>query len=185
MAEQTGSVDISETSMELSQGEIELRKYEAKLSLWKTGIFGAIATILVAIAGAAGTVISENIKSERETNLKGWEIEQKYIDTFVVDALNADVEKRVKYARIYSILAPTEEARNRWVNYLEFVMKDYFQTSALSEDLETRARIAQYFSIISPDASERERWSQYYHVTQKQLDEAKLKLKELERNIKK
>ncbi len=181
MTEQKEKVNKLSASENLNDGEIELRRYEARLSLWRTGIFGTIATILAAIAASAGTVITENIKSEREISLKGWEIEHNYVDNFVVNALDSDVEKQVRYARIFSILAPTGEVRERWESYLGFIMQDWFKSAAATDDLETRIRRAEYFSFMALDDSARDKWVEYKVELEKLLQLQTDKVKKLEK----
>lgn len=103
----------------LSSEEISLRRYEARLAVWKV-FWGSVA---VAIASAAipatvtlTTSFMENSRKEVELKVAKEQAHQSYIKEFLATGLNQDIELRLRFAQYFTMLA-AEEQRALWKEY--------------------------------------------------------------------
>lgn len=108
---------------ELRDSEIELKKYEARMALWKTGVLGGLATILVAIVTGLVSVIvsSQEVKKELEVQAlrANHELEMRLVQTEnehvanVDRALSNNVAQRLRFTEYLSIMSATDGQRKR------------------------------------------------------------------------
>ncbi len=112
----------------LSKEEIELKKYEAKLSLIKKGIFGLIGTVAAALIAGSFTVYSsyqesksrivlEETRARNELKLKTIQVELEFVGQFIDHALKKDVNERLRFSEYLSTILMTPEIRQRWAAY--------------------------------------------------------------------
>ena len=103
-----------------SAAEFELRRYEAKLGLWKV----VLGTLIVGLAGVLipgaisfYTAHFENLRKETELGLSQEAAHQQYIKDFFATAINQDIELRIRFADYFANLSgPGQE--HLWKNYL-------------------------------------------------------------------
>ena len=107
-------------------------------------IYGAIATILVAVVSGTVSVLvasqqtqrelnTERQRREREVNLSKIEVNNKQVADFVTYALNEDISVRLRLAEYLSIVTPSESQRKRWKDYHD-VLKDQMDQKAKEQD---------------------------------------------------
>ncbi len=108
----------------LSEAEIELKKYQSRMGLWKTGIIGGAVSILTAIGSATVSMYTTNkqeetklethrLKNEFNYHINQYESLGKYIDYVITD----DINKQLMFAEFFSCLAPDDRAREKWEGY--------------------------------------------------------------------
>jgi hypothetical protein len=126
--------------VEMTKEEVDLKKYEAKLSLWKTGILGGLVAIITAVvSGFASVYISSQetqkeielqiIKTQHDVQLQLIHTENEYVSNFMSNALDDNLEKRLRFSEYMSIVAPgSDQQRQKWVNYYEVTKIKYDET---------------------------------------------------------
>lgn len=115
--EQTEEPRQGQTVLDLA--EIELRRYEARLGVWKV----VLGTFVVGLAGVLipgaiswTTVLFENRRSEAEFRLAQQAAHQQYIKDFFDTAVNQDIELRIRFANYFAHLSDPEQ-REDWSSY--------------------------------------------------------------------
>jgi hypothetical protein len=104
-----------------SAAELEFRRYEARLGVWKV----VLGTLIVGLAGVLipGAIsfysaYFENARKETELRLSQQVAHQQYIKDFFATAINQDIELRIRFADYFANLSgPGQETM--WKNYLE------------------------------------------------------------------
>jgi hypothetical protein len=104
-----------------STAELEFRRYEARLGVWKivlgTCIVG-LAGILIPGAINFYTAHFENVRKETELRISQQAAHQQYIKDFFATAVNQDIELRIRFAEYFANLSgPGQE--QMWKNYLQ------------------------------------------------------------------
>ena len=95
-------------------------------------IYGAIATILVAVVSGAVSVLvatqqtqsqlhTERLRREREVNISKIDVNNKQVTDFATYAINEDISVRLRLAEYLSIVTPSEDQRKRWKEYHDFL----------------------------------------------------------------
>ncbi len=118
---------------EISENEVQLKKYQVRMGLWRTGIFAALAIIVAAIIAAtlafyiASVEASLEIELQKEKALQGaqikqLEVEDHYVKVFMDRILRTgNRSQELRYAKYFSIVSATREQRERWAKYAEFL----------------------------------------------------------------
>jgi hypothetical protein len=103
----------------LGAAEIELRRYEARLGVWKV----ILGTLIVGLAGVLipGAISSynayfENQRKEIELRQAQQAAHQQYIKDFFATAINQDVELRIRFANYFANLSGNEQ-KGQWSTY--------------------------------------------------------------------
>ena len=141
---------IKRTMPELTKDEIDLRKYEARLSLWKTGILGGLATIMAAIVGGIvslmissqetkGDLQLEELKSRYQQKLNLAKTENEYVDRFTKYALDENILVRLRFSEYMSIMAADDEQREKWSKYHRLMLKQLEEERTKLEELRKRS----------------------------------------------
>ena len=137
--------------------EIELRRYEARLGVWKV-VFG---TLIVGLAGVfvpaainLTTALFDNWRKESEFRLAQQTAHQQYIKDFFDTAINQDIELRIRFANYFANLSGPDQ-KELWALYL---------TDLESQRNENRKRINEL----------EERLVQLKRTPEKELDVAEL-----------
>jgi len=104
----------------LSTAEMELRRYEARLGVWKvvlgTFIVG-LAGVLIPGAISFYTAYFDNERKKAELELSQQAAHQQYIKDFFATAINQDIELRIRFADYFANLSgPLQEGM--WRKYL-------------------------------------------------------------------
>jgi len=104
----------------LTLAEMELRRYEARLGVWKvvlgTFIVG-LAGVLIPGAVSFYTAYFDNERKRLELELSQQAAHQQYIKDFFTTAINQDIELRIRFADYFANLSgPLQE--KMWQNYL-------------------------------------------------------------------
>jgi hypothetical protein len=104
----------------LTASEMELRRYEARLGVWKvvlgTFIVG-LAGVLIPGAISFYTAYFDNERKKAEFELSQQAAHQQYIKDFFATAINQDIELRIRFADYFANLSgPLQEGM--WQNYL-------------------------------------------------------------------
>lgn len=162
---------------EITKDEIELRKYEAKLSLWRTGIIGGIVAIMTAmISGFASVYVSSQetkkeielqvMKSQHELQLKLVQVENDYVARFMQNALAENVATRLRFAQYMSIVSPgNEEQRKRWMEYYKITKDEY------DSELDKARRLEEEINkTVQPTANEFDSILKEKHRLEEQLN---------------
>lgn len=104
----------------ISQEEVALRRYEARLGLFKV----VAGTLIVGLAGVLipGAIDfyrarSENTQKVTEIRLSQQAAHQQYIKDFFSTAVNQDIELRIRFADYFAHLADPEQ-KHLWKSYL-------------------------------------------------------------------
>lgn len=111
--------DGEESSKSISPVEFELRRYEARMGVWKV-VFGTL------IVGLAGVLIPgaielyssyfENQRKAAELDLAKQTAHQQYIKEFFQTAINQDIELRIRFANYFSELSDNQY-KESWQGY--------------------------------------------------------------------
>ncbi len=120
----------------LSEAEIELKKYQARMGLWKTGIIGGVVSILTALGSATVSVYTtykeeetklyqQKLKSEAEMQLQSSKVEYAYIGKFIEQG---DIQKQLAIAEFFSFLSFYDEKQRDWEEYCEYLIKQAQET---------------------------------------------------------
>lgn len=117
----------------LSKDEIDLRRYEAKLGLWKV-LFGTLVVGIVSVLIPASIdylrITLENTRKNTELDIesrrKATELELaeqaahlEYIKTFSNLAVNQDIELRIRFADYFAHMSGAVEQNALWLQYLK------------------------------------------------------------------
>ena len=114
--------------------ELELKKYQARMSLWRTGIIGGTVAILTAIiSGIVSLVISyqennakielERENTQREMRLKWAQSDDAIMAKFIEFAIKDDIDARIRFAQYLSIVNSNPESRKRWEKYYNSLLE--------------------------------------------------------------
>jgi predicted transcriptional regulator len=113
--------DTPQPSLALEREKLELERYKIRLD-YKKFVLGSV---FVALAIAAipplfqlASAVLEYVKSNRELQVKQQEFHDQYIKDFINNALNQDIELRIRFAQYFAHVA-TESSREDWVSYLK------------------------------------------------------------------
>jgi hypothetical protein len=97
---------------QLSAKEMDLRRYEARMGVWKV----VLGTLIVGLAGviipAAITfynAVAENYRKEAELKLATQNVYQQYIKDFLNTAVNQDIELRLRFANYFAFLSGKDQ----------------------------------------------------------------------------
>ena len=117
MAEQKRQTQTARRGSE----ETELRRYEARLSLWKvilgTGLVG-VAGVFIPGAVDFWKSTFEDDRKRIELRLAKQSAHQEYVKEFVETALNQDIELRIRFAEYFSSVSD-DDYIEQWRNYLK------------------------------------------------------------------
>jgi len=104
----------------LSAAEMELRRYEARLGVWKvvlgTFIVG-LAGVLIPGAVSFYTAFFDNERKRLEIEHAQQSAHQQYIKDFFATAVNQDIELRIRFAEYFANLSGPQQ-EEMWRNYL-------------------------------------------------------------------
>jgi len=115
---------MSDTSTQLKAqtlalAELELRRYEARLGVWKV----VLGTFIVGLAGIVipaainlTTLVFENWQKEARFQLEKQTAHQQYIKDFFETAVNQDVELRIRFANYFANLSDGAQ-KDLWQGY--------------------------------------------------------------------
>lgn len=113
--------DNDNTLLELEREKLQLERYKARLD-YKKFVLGSV---FVAIAIAAipplfqlGGAALEYVKSNADRQAKQQAFRDDYIKEFVSNALNQDIELRIRFAQYFAKVS-TEPYRGDWIDYLD------------------------------------------------------------------
>lgn len=108
-----------------SPAEIELRRYEARLGVWKV----VLGTFIVGLAGVLipgainyATLLFDNSRKQAEFRLAQETAHQQYIKDFFEVALNQDIELRIRFADYFAHLSGDEQLR-LWTGYRDSLVE--------------------------------------------------------------
>lgn len=119
-------IALTKTSLlEIEREKLNLERYKAQLD-YKKFVLGSV---FVALAIAAipplfqlATAVLEYTKSNADRQAKQQAFRDDYIKEFVSNALNQDIELRIRFAQYFSRVS-TEPYRQDWVTYLDDLRK--------------------------------------------------------------
>ncbi|MDQ0321793.1 hypothetical protein QO002_003931 [Pararhizobium capsulatum DSM 1112] len=121
--------------------EIELRRYEARLGVWKV----VLGTFIVGLAGVLVpgfinfySALFENWRKEAELRAAQQTAHQQYIKDFLTTAVNQDIELRIRFANYFSKLSEPGQ-QDMWVVYRDELTKQRDAKRIMINELEARA----------------------------------------------
>ena len=103
------------------------------MALWRTGIFATLAIVVAAIIAAtlsfyiASTEARLEIELHKAQALQGAQIKQleaedHYVKVFMDRTMRTgNKSQELRYAKYFSIVSVTQEQRERWAKYYEFL----------------------------------------------------------------
>lgn len=123
-----------------SNEEAALRRYEARIGLWKvvlgTFIVG-LAGVLVPGAVSIYTSFTEQLRRSTELKLVREQAHQQYIKEFFDVAINQDIELRIRFAEYFSNLSdPTQ--KHLWLGYLSALVEQREEKRRAIQELEQK-----------------------------------------------
>lgn len=134
---------IEVSKLELERKKLAFERYKAKLD-YKKFVLGSV---FVALAIAAipplfqlATAVLEYVKSNAERQAKQQAFRDDYIKEFVGNALNQDIELRIRFAQYFARVS-TEPYRNDWKIYLEDLQRTRADLRAQIDKMETEWRL--------------------------------------------
>lgn len=129
--------------LELEREKLKLDRYKAELE-YKKFVLGSV---FVALAIAAipplfqlATAALEYVKSNAERQAKQQAFRDDYIKEFVGNALNQDIELRIRFAQYFARVS-TEPYRNDWNTYLEDLRRTRADLRSQIDRMETEWRL--------------------------------------------
>jgi len=134
---------IEAEKLELERERLKLDRYKAQLD-YKKFVLGSV---FVAVAIAAipplfqlATAALEYVKSSAERQAKQQAFRDDYIKEFVGNALNQDIELRIRFAQYFARVS-TDPYRNDWNTYLEDLRRVRADLRAHIDKMETEWRL--------------------------------------------
>jgi hypothetical protein len=120
-------IDTTPTNRSLQKRELELRWYQTRLGFWQA-IWGTLVTggLAVAIPAAVESykLYQERLLKEQEIALKNKEIEGKlqdmdhqYISQFLKQALDPDIEMRIRFSQYFAYVSGNNSNREGWEKF--------------------------------------------------------------------
>ena len=110
----------------MSHEELEFRRYEARLGVWKvvlgTFIIG-LAGVLIPGAINLTTLLFDNWRKQAEFQLAQQSAHEQYIKDFFDTAVNQDIELRIRFATYFAELSD-ENQQGPWTRYRNALMTD-------------------------------------------------------------
>lgn len=114
MSDANGSKDI-----DLEQEKLRLDRYKAKLEFWKFVLASVCAAIVIALIPPSfqlATAYLEKVKGDKDRQLKQQEDRDSYIKDFLNNALNQDIELRIRFAQYFAYVS-ADAFRQGWIDY--------------------------------------------------------------------
>jgi len=112
VSDETSESTSAAPSGGLTKAEIALRRYEARLGVWKV----VLSTFIVGLAGVLipgaisfYTAYFDNERKKTELALSQQAAHQQYIKEFFTTAINEDIELRIRFAQYFANLTATEQ----------------------------------------------------------------------------
>jgi antitoxin component YwqK of YwqJK toxin-antitoxin module len=102
------------------------------LSFWKWFLSAFIITGGIAIT----TAIVNKKEKETQLQISINEQEKEYLTSFLENALDVNVETRLRFAQYFASVANSEQYRNGWKEYLQIVTEEYKTTQEAAKKLE-------------------------------------------------
>jgi hypothetical protein len=134
---------IEAERLELEREKLKLDRYKAQLD-YKKFVLGSV---FVALAIAAipplfqlATAALEYVKSNADRQAKQQAFRDDYIKDFIGNALNQDIELRIRFAQYFARVS-TEPYRSDWNTYLEDLRRTRGDLRALIDKMETEWRL--------------------------------------------
>jgi Protein of unknown function (DUF1353) len=106
--------------LSLEREKIELERYKAQLDFRKFvlgSVFVALAVAAIPPSFQLATAVLEKVKSDAERQAKQQAFRDDYIKQFINNALNQDIELRIRFAQYFARVS-TEPYRQDWLTYL-------------------------------------------------------------------
>jgi hypothetical protein len=134
---------IEAEKLELERERLKLDRYKAQLD-YKKFVLGSV---FVALAIAAipplfqlATAALEYVKSNSDRQAKQQAFRDDYIKDFIGNALNQDIELRIRFAQYFARVS-TEPYRNDWNAYLEDLRRTRSELRSEIDKMETEWRL--------------------------------------------
>ena len=118
---------------EISENEIKLKQYQARIGLWRTGIVAVLVIIIAAIVAATWSfyiasaekrlaIEMHKAQALQGAQIKQLEAEDHYVKVFMDRILRTgNHSQELRYAKYFSIVSATQPQRERWAKYYEFL----------------------------------------------------------------
>ena len=126
----------------LALAELSLRRYEARLGVWKvvlgTFIVG-LAGIIIPAAINVTTLFFEDWRAEAQQKLEQRSAHQQYIKDFFETAITQDIELRIRFAQYFSALSTGYEdvdTKAQWAGYLQQLLSQRTDIRSSINELE-------------------------------------------------
>jgi hypothetical protein len=113
------------THIDLEVRRLELERYKARLDYRKfvlASVFAAIAIAAIPPLFQLATAVLEYVKSEAERRAKQEQFHESYIKEFLANALNQDIELRIRFAEYFAFVS-AESFRKGWMDYHDELLK--------------------------------------------------------------
>lgn len=142
--------------MSVSENNIELRKYEARLSVWKTGIIGGAVAIVTTAISVFGSTYVSYIEEKTKIRVQQMADDNEFIGRFLDKAISENPLVMSRWAEYMSIVSASEEQRSRWTQYREV--------------LDARSSREESKVLVSAISSEEVKYSDNHHSTIESID---------------
>ncbi|MGP9812262.1 hypothetical protein ACTZWT_12180 [Rhodopseudomonas sp. NSM] len=114
-----GDEDIRADQIDLKREQLELDRYRARLDFWKFvlgSVFVAIAIAAIPPGFQLATAFLEAVRLDKERMAKQQEFRDNYVKDFLSNALDQDIELRIRLAKYFSYVAG-DTAQQGWSKY--------------------------------------------------------------------
>lgn len=131
--------DKGDGILQLEREKIELEHYKANLDYKKFvmgSVFAAISIAAIPPLFQLGTAALEYVKSNADRQAKQQAFRDDYIKEFVSNALNQDIELRIRFAQYFAKVS-TEPYREDWIDYLNELYSAREQIRSRIDNLES------------------------------------------------
>ena len=136
----------SDKEYQLEFEKLKLERHKAQLDYRKFvlgSVFAAVAIAAIPPLFQYATAHLEHVKSKEEREVKQQAFRDEYIKEFLSNALNQDIELRIRFAQYFARVA-TEQSRKDWVEYLNDLKQTRNDIRAMIDKFEAdwRAKMA-------------------------------------------
>ena len=134
---------IEADKLELEREKLKLERYKAQLDYRKFvlgSVFVAVAIAAIPPLFQLATAALEYVKSNADRQAKQQTFRDDYIKDFIGNALNQDIELRIRFAQYFARVS-TEPYRNDWNTYLEDLRRTKADLRTQIDKMETEWRL--------------------------------------------
>ncbi|NKK65339.1 hypothetical protein GFL39_17710 [Rhizobium leguminosarum bv. viciae] len=154
------SEDASKEALEIEAKRLDLERFKARLSYRKSIVIGGFVAIAIALIPPVFQFVSflidtQNKDAERQADIQ--KFRSQYISAFLDNALNQDIELRLRLAQYFKFVAPDKDLKDDWSAYYAELEKKRNDTRDLIEKLEEKLASTQAGPVSEANSVEQDK----------------------------